>query len=75
MVFATTRRGSLNVVTGNGSPVGLESGSQAPPGLYIGNLVYVYPTDTIKGNNGRDVTLPESLTSVAEIILINVVTN
>ena len=55
--------------------IGLESGSQAPPGLYVGNLVYVYPTDTIKDNNGRDVTLPGSLTSTADIILVNLVTN
>jgi hypothetical protein len=55
--------------------LGLASGSQAPPGLYVGNLVYVYPTDTIKGNNGRDFNLPGSLTSTAEIILVNVVTD
>jgi hypothetical protein len=55
--------------------IGLESGSQAPPGLYIGNLVYVYPTDTIKDNNGGDFTLPGSLTSTADIILVNLVTN
>src|SRR6266576_868258 len=55
--------------------IGLESGSQAPPGLYVGDLVYVYPTDTIKGNNGRSVTLPGSLTSTADAILVNVVTN
>ena len=55
--------------------IGLESGSQAPPGLYIGNLVYVYPTDTIKGNNGGDASLPGSITSTADVILVNVVTN
>jgi hypothetical protein len=55
--------------------IGLESGSQAPPGLYVGNLVYVYPTDTIKDNNGRDISLPGSLTSTADIILLNLVTN
>jgi len=55
--------------------IGLESGSQAPPGLYVGNLVYVYPTDTIKGNNGGEVHLPGSLTSTADAILVNVVTN
>jgi hypothetical protein len=55
--------------------IGLESGSQAPPGLYVGDLVYVYPTDTIKDNNGHDITLPGSLTSTAEAILVSVVTN
>jgi hypothetical protein len=54
---------------------GLESGTQAPPGLYVGNLVYVYPTDTVKGNNGNNFTLPGSLTSTAEIVLVNLVTN
>jgi len=55
--------------------IGLESGSQAPPGLCAGNLVYVYPTDTIKDNNGRVINLPGSLTSTADIILVNLVTN
>jgi hypothetical protein len=55
--------------------LGLSAGTQAPPGLYIGNLVWVYPTDTIKGPNGNSVSLPGSLTSTAEIILVSVVTN
>jgi hypothetical protein len=55
--------------------IGLESGSQAPPGLYLGNLVYVYHTDTIKDNNGRAINLPGSLTSTADIILVSLVTN
>jgi hypothetical protein len=55
--------------------IGLESGSQAPPGLYLGDLVYVYHTDTIKDNNGRAINLPGSLTSTADIILVSLVTN
>jgi hypothetical protein len=55
--------------------IGLESGTQAPPGVYVGDLVYVYETSTIKGNNGGSVSLPGSLTSTADIILVNVVTN
>lgn len=55
--------------------IGLESGSQAPPGWYVGDLVYVYNTDTIKDNSGRNISLPGSLTSTAEIILVNWVTN
>jgi hypothetical protein len=55
--------------------IGLQSGSQAPPGLYVGDLVYVYPTDAIKDNDGQKVNLPGSLTSTADIILINLVTN
>ena len=54
---------------------GLESGSQAPPGLYVGDIVWVYPTSTVKDNAGDSVHLPGSLTSTAEIILVSVVTN
>jgi hypothetical protein len=55
--------------------LGLDSGTQAPAGLYVGNVVWVYPTSTIKDNSGHDVTLPGSLTSTAELILLSVVTN
>jgi hypothetical protein len=54
---------------------GLESGSQAPPGLYVGNVVWVYPTHAIKDNNGNSIALPGSLTSTAEIVLVSLVTN
>jgi hypothetical protein len=53
--------------------VGLESGTLAPPGLYVGDLVYVYSTSTIKGNNGNSIRLPGSLTSTADVILVTVV--
>ena len=55
--------------------IGLESGSQAPPGIYVGDLIFIYPTDTVKDNNGRSITLPGSLTSSADAILFQVVTN
>jgi hypothetical protein len=55
--------------------VGLESGTQAPPGLYVGNVVWVYPTSTIKDNSGHEINLPGSLTSTADLILVSVVTN
>src|SRR5579864_6567936 len=55
--------------------IGLESGTQAPPGVYVGDLVYVYETSTIKGNNGNSVSLPGSVTSSADAILMQVVTN
>jgi hypothetical protein len=55
--------------------LGLSNGTQPPPGLYLGSLAWVYPTDTVKDNNGNSVTLPGSLTSTAEIVLVNVVTN
>src|SRR5262249_1553690 len=54
---------------------GLESGTQAQPGLYVGNLVYVYPTSTIKDNNGNSVHLPGSITATADAVLVNLVTN
>jgi hypothetical protein len=38
--------------------VGLESGSQAPPGFYVGNVVWVYPTSTIKDSSGNNVPFP-----------------
>src|SRR4029077_15261750 len=53
--------------------VGLESGTLAPPGLYVGNLVYVYPTSTIKDNSGNGINLPAGLTSTADVILVTVV--
>ena len=54
--------------------LGLQSGTQAPPGIYVGNVVWVYPTSTIKDNSGHAINLPGSLTSTAEIILLNVAT-
>jgi hypothetical protein len=55
--------------------LGLSNGTQPPPGLYLGSLAWVYPTDTVKDNNGNSIPLPGSLTSTAEIVLVNVVTN
>jgi hypothetical protein len=55
--------------------VGLSSGSQQPPGIYVGNVVWVYPTDTVKNDKGDAISLPGSLTSTASIILASVVTN
>ena len=52
---------------------GLESGTQPPPGLYVGTMVWVYPTDTVKDNNGKSFTLPAGITSTAPIIFVNVV--
>ena len=54
---------------------GLDAGTQAPPGLYLGNLVWVYPTDTVKDSNGNALRLPGSLTSTADMILLQAVTN
>jgi len=54
--------------------LGLSSGTQAPPGLYMGNVVWVYPTSTVKDNNGGSISRG-SLTSTADIILVSVVTH
>ena len=35
--------------------LGLQSGTQAPPGLYAGNLLWVYPTSTIKDAHGNKI--------------------
>jgi hypothetical protein len=56
--------------------LGLQSGTQAPPGLYAGNVLWIYPTDTVKDDNGNTVGQQRgSLTSVADVILIDLVTN
>ena len=56
--------------------LGLQSGTQAPPGLYVGNVVWVYPTDTIKDDNGNTVGQQRGgLTSTADVILVELVTN
>jgi hypothetical protein len=56
--------------------LGLQSGTQAPPGLYVGNVVWVYPTDTIKDNNGNTIGQQRAqLTSAADVILVELVTN
>src|SRR6516165_6303248 len=56
--------------------LGLQSGTQAPPGFYVGNVVWVYPTDTVKDNNGNTVGQQRAqLTSTADVILIELVTN
>jgi hypothetical protein len=38
--------------------VGLQAGTQAPPGIYVGDLAYFYNTNTIKLDNGT--ALPNS---------------
>ena len=55
--------------------VGLESGSQPPPGLYVGNIVWVYPTDTVKDDHGNNISLLASITSIAPVIVVNLATN
>jgi len=40
-----------------------------------GNLVYVYPTSTVKDDSGNNIALPGSLTTTADIILVNAVSS
>jgi hypothetical protein len=72
-VFATSAQAQYK---GDDIPgfLGLSNGTQPPPGLYLGALAWVYPTDTVKDNNGNSIALPGSLTSSAGIMLVNVVT-
>jgi hypothetical protein len=55
--------------------LGLESGTQAPPGLYAVNVLWVYPTSTVKDDNGNKINRQGSLTSTADVILVSLVTN
>jgi len=55
--------------------LGLEAGTQAPPGLYVGNLVWIYPTSTVNDNAGHNINLLAPITTTATIPLVNVVTN
>jgi hypothetical protein len=54
--------------------LGLESGTSPAPGLYVGSLLYIYPTSTVKDNNGNNLNLSGSLTTTAPLLLVNVVT-
>jgi hypothetical protein len=55
--------------------LGLDSGTQAPPGIYAGDLLWVYPTSTIKDDNGNKINQRGSLTSTLDGILLSWVSN
>src|SRR5277367_4282154 len=55
--------------------LGLESGTQAPPGIYAGYLLWVYPTSTVKDNNGNQINQRGSLTSTLDGVLVSWVGN
>ncbi len=55
--------------------LGLDSGTQAPPGIYAGDLLWVYPTSTVKDNNGNKIFQRGSLTSTMDAILVSAVTS
>src|SRR5277367_6171530 len=53
--------------------LGLKSGSQAPPGWYIGDMFYFYNTDKLTFAGGKSVT-GRSLNVFGDFILFNYVT-
>jgi hypothetical protein len=54
--------------------LGLESGTQAPPGLYAVDVLWVHSTSTVKNDNGDKINQQCSLTSTADVILVSLVT-
>ncbi len=55
--------------------IGLSCGTVAPPGLYVGNVVWIYPTSTVTDNAGHDVSVIGSLTSTLDVVVVSLVTN
>jgi hypothetical protein len=53
---------------------GMKSGSQGPPGFYLGNVFYFYRTDTIKNLNGDDLLKSPEVDIFGDIILGSYVT-
>ncbi len=53
---------------------GMKSGSQGPPGFYLGNVFYFYRTDTIKDLNGDDLSKSPAIDIFGDIILTSYVT-
>ena len=54
---------------------GLQSGSQAPPGVYVGNLYYTYPTSKLKNDSGEKVNRDGSLRVTFDSVFVSWVTN
>ena len=54
--------------------MGLKSGSQAPPGGYVGTFFYSYGADTIRNKDGDRISLPGDLGLNAGGVLFNMVT-
>ena len=48
---------------------GMKSGSQGPPGLYVGDVFYFYRTDTIKDLSGNDLPKSPEVNIFADLIL------
>jgi hypothetical protein len=49
---------------------GMKSGSQGPPGFYLGDIFYFYRTDTIKDLNGDDLSHSPAIDIFGNIILL-----
>lgn len=55
--------------------VGLQSGSQAPPGLYVGNIYYTYPTSKLKNDSGETINREGKLRFTYDFVFVSWVTN
>jgi hypothetical protein len=55
--------------------LGLESRTQAPPGIYVRGLLRAYPTSTIKDDSGSKINQQGSPASTLDSILIGWVSN
>jgi hypothetical protein len=75
LLGATPAQAQLNTQHVKGA-VGLKSGSQPPPHVYvIAPLLYIYNTDTVKNANGDKVPIDATITSVAYAGGVSVVTS
>lgn len=54
---------------------GLQSGSQAPPGVYVGNVYYTYPTSKLANDNGEKVNRDGSIRITMDTLFVSWVTN
>lgn len=54
---------------------GLQSGSQAPPGVYVGNVYYTYPTSKLADDGGEKVNRDGSIRITMDTLFVNWVTN
>jgi hypothetical protein len=73
ILFSPPAHAQLNGFNIKGD-MGLKSGSQAPPGAYVGTIFYRYRSDSIRNENGDEVSLPGDLGLNVGGVLVNVVT-
>jgi hypothetical protein len=53
---------------------GMKSGSQGPPGFYLGNIFYFYRTDTVKSLTGDELSRSPNIDIFGDLILGSYVT-